>query len=156
MLGLDLGTKCGWALIRGKKLVSHGCWALTARKADHGVGARYLRLQAQLENIMGLFPDIHLIGFEDVLPRTHISVGACRLYNGLLATLHIFNESACRELVGVNPTTLKKVATGSGRASKDDVWEAAQETWQTTIETYDEADALWVAYHAGCLAKLWK
>ena len=54
----------------------------------------------------------------------------------------------------VAPTTIKKTVTGSGRASKDQVKKMVMTLFSNCkIESYDEADAVAIAYASALLYK---
>lgn len=151
MLGLDLATHCGWAVVKGKHLLGYGRWSLTKRSKDIGVGARYLRFLSFLDLCYVKY-GVNVVGFENVMPFIHKNVASSRLYGGWVACVHIFAENRKLAVDSVAVTTLKKLATGSGKASKHDMVEAAVERWKVPIQYDDEADAAWVAEY--CRKKL--
>jgi len=69
----------------------------------------------------------------------HQFVGALR------AGIKLWNPASC-EMVEVSPSTIKKEATGSGRASKEDMLEACRDIG-LEVENDNEADAYWLARH---------
>lgn len=146
ILGLDLATTCGWALIdeaSGKAMTGH--WLFSSRKRDFCVGARYMRFEKALEEIVAKYK-ISAIAYEDVMPFAHKNIASVRLYNGWVAVLSIFSEKHKIPLWPVAIKTIKKHAVGHGAASKADMIESARARWpEAEVATDDEADAIFAA-----------
>lgn len=139
ILGLDLGTHTGWAAIYPDDHVESGVQHFELARGD-SPGMRWLRFNAWLDEVLRLtHPD--LVVYEQAHHRggaaTEIAIGfATRV------------QEACAEWgiehTTVHSATLKKFATGSGRAGKPEMIEAAETRWGMQL-TDDEADARWVA-----------
>ena len=140
VLGLDLGTKCGWALLDGKKLTS-GTWDLSAKK-DEPSGQRFTNFWDELQRI-GAVDDV----YHESVAR-HLGVRAAHVYGGFVAIL----EHWCRSwhtraipMHGIPVGTVKKHATGKGNAKKPAMISAAQEKWpKQKVKDDNQADALWI------------
>jgi Holliday junction resolvasome RuvABC endonuclease subunit len=144
-LGLDPGTRCGWAILdRHEQRIRSGTWNCTP-KAGEGPGMRYMRLRRHLRTVFAeaALP-ILAVGFEDV--RRHLGVDAAHIYGGLVA---VISEECERQSVayrGIKVNAVKVMATGKGNADKDAVVRAANARWCPHIVGDDnEADALFVA-----------
>lgn len=142
-LGLDLGTKTGWAINTTSNNRLSGTWDLTPRRGDSGA-MRYLELQARLNKITEACPDLELVIFEAPHHRggyaTEILLG--------LAT-HVQSWAAERKIATttIHSNTLKKHATGHGRSGKELVMRAAKNRgWSP--KSFDEADALFILDYA--------
>lgn len=139
ILGLDLGTHTGWAAICPDGRIESGVQHFEVARGD-SPGMRWLRFNAWLDEVLRLtHPD--LVVYEQAHHRggaaTEITIGfATRV------------QEACAEWgtehTTVHSATLKKFATGNGRASKDEMIEAAETRWPGSF-AHDEADARWVA-----------
>lgn len=136
VLGLDLGTRCGWALAEGGQIVS-GVWDLRPRRFEGG-GMRLVRLRRHLAE---LGPG--RVFFEEV--RRHLGTDAAHVYGGMLGIVSAWCEEAGVPYAGVPVGTVKRRATGRGNAGKGEMVEAARVAFgRPDLASDDEADALWV------------
>lgn len=141
ILGLDLGTNCGWAVLDGKRRVDSGTWKLGTEK-------RYSAFQYELGSTLltmdEMDPDF-AVAYESV--HNHRGYRAAHVYGGLLACVEMEAESWPDRInfhpIGVG--TWKKATVGHGRAGKPDVMQWAKRRFRYTPKTQDEADALGVA-----------
>lgn len=136
VLAFDPGYHLGWAFFEDEKLISSGVYhALGANKK----GLRFERLQLYIRALMDKFePDE--IFLEQV--RRWMSSDSALAYNGCLALILI--EAGTTECAGFAPTSIKKHATGNGKATKEDMIKAANELYDITVEDDNEADAVLV------------
>lgn len=145
VIGIDPATHCGFAHSGGS-----GVWDLSPDKAAPSKGrvadpewARCGKLSGKLEAMM-----------DGMLQEGRQVVVFCESAQGFTRfphTLKIGHElrgvikSYCyafgARYVEVPPTTLKKWATGSGKAAKEDMIEAAQQ-YKSGVTSDDEADAI--------------
>ncbi len=144
-LGLDLGSNCGVAVYDyepGQKMLQEKLqlfqWDLSTQGLESGA-ARFVRLRAFL-NIAA--PDA--IGYEDVkysppkeffvnkkfgIPAVLSRVAtASEVLGGMKVTVATWAQEAELLSNGFAISTIKKFATGSGKASKDDMIAAANRT----------------------------
>lgn len=138
ILALDLGTKTGWAWSDGEGRIESGVNVLPLRK-DESPGMRFVRFRKWFDDMCLLVrPDFvicekpHLRGFGP----THVLIN----FLG-----RVEEECAIREIehTTVHTGTLKKHATGSGKASKEDMLDTAKAKYPRKIIFDDnEADAL--------------
>jgi len=63
---------------------------------------------------------------------------------GCVATIQMWCEEWKINHTAVHSATLKLFATGSGRASKEDMLKAGHTRFQPTSKSHDEIDALWI------------
>ena len=60
IIGLDLGTHCGWCIMHGRRHVDSGTWKLLTRKQGEHRGQRWLRfadaLAATYDRAREMFP----------------------------------------------------------------------------------------------------
>lgn len=141
LLGIDPGTKCGWALLDGDKRVASGVWDLASRRHEGG-GMRYVRLRSYLAQICEA-NKIDAVAYEEV--RRHMGVDAAHVYGGIVAHLASFCEQAKIPYRGIPVGTVKKVATGKGNAKKDAMVAAAEARFGVQVTNDNEADALFIA-----------
>lgn len=144
-LGLDLGSNCGVAVYDyedGKKILRDNLqlfqWDLSTQGLESGA-MRFVRLRAFL-NVTR--PDV--IGYEDVkysppkeffvnkkfgIPAVLSRVAtASEVLGGMKVTVATWAQEAELLATGFAISTIKKYATGNGKASKDDMIAAANKT----------------------------
>lgn len=136
VLSLDLATQTGWAYI-ANGLISSGSQSFKISKKDYP-GQRFLRFRSWLRTIIEeVKPE--LIVYEDVMKWS--SGAASKCYCGLLAILQTECEAKEIPYEGVHVATIKKFATGSGVASKEQMISKAKERGFTPTDD-NEADSL--------------
>lgn len=141
-LGLDLGSNCGVAVFdykKDSKLLQENLhlfqWDLSVQGME-SAAARFVRLRAFLNEV-----DADVIGYEDVkytpakeffvnkkfgIPAVLSRVAtASEILGGMKVTVATWAEEANIVSNGYAISTIKKYATGNGRASKDDMIAAA-------------------------------
>ena len=142
ILGLDLALHCGWARVLGGKVYELGLLDFSrARDVDGGHNGHAFRALYQW------LGDNARDGTQLVYELAHHRGGpATRLACGWQATVQLF--AARRGLpspMAVATMTLKKWATGSGKASKGDMMQWASKVVGEQITDDNEADAVAVA-----------
>jgi hypothetical protein len=115
ILALDLGTTTGWALRGQDGLITSGTASFRPGRYDGG-GMRYLRFTNWLTEIDRLSGPVAAIWFEEV--RRHAGTDASHIYGGLMATLTAWAELRGVPYQGVPVGTIKRHATGKGKADK--------------------------------------
>ena len=139
VLGLDLGTKCGWAVLNDDGTrVESGVWHCKKGKQP---GLRFATFATRLRwALLNYRPTS--IGYEQV--HRHTGTQAAHVYGGLLGVLLLELHDGPYCIDGWNVGTIKKTATGKGNASKPMMVRAAVQRWGH-VKDDNEADALWVA-----------
>lgn len=158
-LAVDLGTNTGWAVMEldGEDsprfdIVTSNTYRLKKMLELHGSVGRWLGFLLLLSEYGG---DADFITYENVPSAVHVGAQAARVYGGLLATLELWCKEHHKELVPVTIQEAKKALTGSRKASKQMMVNAARKRFGTVpIVDHNQADAIGVAC-AG-LAKKWK
>lgn len=158
VLGIDPGTSCGWALWSGGQYTS-GVWNLKPSAKDRP-GQRFRRLRERL--ILDPVNCVDAVFYEEV--RRHKGTHAAHIYGGIVGCIQAWCEEFSPHIsyTPVPVGTIKKFATGNGRASKDEMLAAALLKWPhqftraikwkehkgvmvpTDKTLYDQADALWI------------
>lgn len=138
ILALDLGTTTGWALRDRTGRITSGSQSFKPQRFEGG-GMRFLRFKTWLAELKMHADGIDALVFEEV--RRHVSTDAAHAYGGFLATLTAWCEHHGIPYQGVPVGTIKKHATGSGRAGKDAVMAAVRRRGHAPADD-DEADAL--------------
>lgn len=166
IIGLDLGTKCGWAVLGngvltpvGKRIAS-GTWNFSVKRHEGG-GMRYVRFDKAIRELLDKWcfdisphgkdlrhsPSVSVhVAYEEV--RRHRGVSAAHVYGGLMATLQAELEVRGVPYTSIPVGTVKKHATGKGNASKEQMMTSAKKQWEDEgweLQDDNEADALWVA-----------
>jgi Holliday junction resolvasome RuvABC endonuclease subunit len=150
-LGLDLGSNCGVAIydfMPGKKLLQDKLqlfqWDLSCTGLDSGA-ARFVRLRGFLNTVE---PDA--IAYEDVkytppkeffvnkkfgIPAILARVAtASEVLGGMKVTVATWAQERSLPSMGFGVTTIKKFATGNGRANKEDMINAANKNFNTAFD----------------------
>ena len=135
ILALDLGTKCGWADSKGYS----GVWHLKP-STHESAGERYRKFEMFLKEEISSH-QINFIVYEEV--HRHIGTEAAHVYGGLMAILQLICCGKGIEYKGVGVGTIKKHATGSGSASKEEMIKSAiQKFKRINVVDDNHADAL--------------
>jgi len=138
ILAIDPGTRLGWSSLF-KGYVESGVHEFRLDRGD-SPGIRFLRFRAWLVDMLAM-TNPELVVFE----RPHMRGGyATDLLVGLVTRIQ--EECAARriECEAIHSATLKKHATGSGRADKAAMLKSAREEWGKHITDDNEADARWI------------
>lgn len=138
ILALDLGSVIGWAIRTQKNATESGFEAFKGHRFEGG-GMRFLRFRNFLDRTRHRYGDIGAVYFEEV--RRHLGVDAAHVYGGFLATLTAWCELHGIPYQGVPVGTIKKHATGSGRATKAEMIAAMKKAGHHPAND-NEADAL--------------
>lgn len=152
IIGLDIATRTGWALVDSHGKLSSGIEDFTPARGE-SYGSRFLRFRRWLRDVCQFgAPDpekpqrpldrVGIIAYE----RAHHRGGAAtQLLVGLSNIVLEEAELWKAEALTVPTGTLKKFATGSGSASKEEMVKAARARWpEQNIEGDDQADALFI------------
>jgi len=135
ILALDLATKTGWAHSDG----SSGVQDFKPRRGD-SPGMRWVEFQAWLRRILDACPT-DVIAYEQAHHRggaaTHVAHSLIGIVEKVAAERNI-------ELTNRHTATIKKYATGNGRASKEDMMEAGRNSFGIDFIDDNECDAVWL------------
>lgn len=133
VVGIDPGMVTGWAVLDHGVAMS-GTWQLKAGNESY-----LKRLADQLASLIAEHkPD--LICYEEPVARGM----AARSLNRQLGVIILVCEQMKVPHYPVNPGTLKKHATGSGRADKEEMLLAAQQRG-LLVTDHNACDAFWLA-----------
>jgi Holliday junction resolvasome RuvABC endonuclease subunit len=149
VIGIDPGTKCGWA-VRTPDQMASGVWLLKPKKGAV-VGARLGTLFWNLHNLITTWRlaragDEVVVAYEDV--RAHAGTTAAHVYGALVGVIELICGSfePPIRLVPIGVGTVKKFATHNGGASKAAMLYAAEQQWAGVMfDSDDEVDARWIA-----------
>lgn len=154
ILALDLGASCGWAVGGYANPVS-GVWKLTppARCPDRTKELRLVRKLEEARTVWSVtaiaYELVHMAGRPQPCRRCGAiqqvaNMKAAHAYGAYQGIVQMFADLHRLEVYPVAVGTLKKHATGSGRASKAEMLAAAQAKWGEVVKNHDQADALHV------------
>ena len=115
ILALDLGTCTGWA-INDDGVIRSGMEDFTPKKGDH-IGQRYLDFHSWIDEMLDSY-ELDYVYYE--MPHMR-GRRATEVLHGFLAHLQHMCAWFSMDSVGVHSGTIKKFATGNGRASKEDM-----------------------------------
>lgn len=149
VLGLDLGTRTGWAYQIGKNtsvsgVINNSCGKHASPGAKFEIFNR--ALDGLLEQVGG---EIHFVAYEKVQFVAKSSTGAslvsaAQVWGGFFAIMSAWCERHGIPYLGVHVGTLKKFATGNGRATKIDMMRMFQLITDRSPKDDNEADAFHV------------
>jgi Holliday junction resolvasome RuvABC endonuclease subunit len=154
VVGIDPARVTGWAVFEDGQRVASGAWdldhdieqkTLKTEPEDHRHGRRFAALHSMLVDLCAGF-EVDRIAYERVW--AHRGARDAHHYGGLRGVVCRFAFARGIACEGIAFTTVKKAATGNGRADKEQMLAAAQERWPL-VETHDEADACWIAVCGG-------
>ncbi len=154
ILGIDGGIKTGWAICRDGKIIESGVQTFDLGRGE-SPGMRFLRFRRWLRQMtpaqLWASTEQHVIAYERAHHRggaaTEIGVGFC-------TRIQEFAAEQGYESLPVHTATLKKWATGSGRADKADMVKAALQKTGLVVSLDgdgmpdDQADAILIALWA--------
>jgi len=143
ILGLDVATHTGVAICEDGKIIDSGVWDYSkVRGKDMHNGHIFNALRSNIASMFCSY-DIDHVVYE----RSHFRGAASFLLVGM--STHVL--SACAQwsipVSDVHTLTLKKWATGDGRASKADMMQRATEATGKVYESDDESDAVNLALY---------
>lgn len=136
ILGLDIATMCGYYSTH-----ESGAWNFYESKARNDNKQH----KAFRDTLIGFIIkyEIRQVVAEDVNVNNHfIDMRKLSEFRGIL--LEVCDELSLPEPVFLNVMSIKKYATGNGRATKLDMINACVEKYSYRPRTDDEADAFWV------------
>jgi hypothetical protein len=149
-LALDLGTTTGWAMDNPEGGIDFGCWPLLAPLEGytgligHGVAASRLR-----HHLEALSPGA--LALEEVRHGRRRDSGAAHRWGALAGVVVAYAYEHAITVYPVNVATVKRLATGSGRAEKREMIRRAQQLFGASVKNHNAADALLVHYAARVL-----
>lgn len=142
ILGLDLSlNSTGWAVLGSDGSASSG----TIRPPKTGeIGDRLCHIDGALLTYLECYRPTD-VAIEHPVGRYADSTIKIAMVHGIVhRRLAWWNATNPHTVHDIEPTTLKKLATGRGNADKDDVRGAARARLGYTGESDDEADAMWL------------
>lgn len=144
VLGLDLGTRCGWALATSAEVDwrQSGVWELKAGRGrlleQVKLGPRMLELRRRLEEARATH-----VFYEEV--HRHLGTSAAHVFGALRGVVEMYCLEAGALLLGFQVQAVKRRATGYFNAQKEHMqWAAQRQFGMPETPAEDQADALWV------------
>jgi hypothetical protein len=146
ILAIDCGKRTGWAYY-GNGIKESGVEDFSSKRGESR-GMLYVRFRSWLEEMiikLGLTKNAGLVIYE--MPH-HRGGAATQILYGLTTRIEEECENRGINYTTIHSTTLKKFATGSGRADKDAILKMARQKFGDEIYDHNEADALFMAEYA--------
>jgi Holliday junction resolvasome RuvABC endonuclease subunit len=142
VLGVDIGTKCGFARLSID--LPAQAWCIRLDRKGESEGFQFIRLRNKLNDIQQAH-QITDVFYEKV--AAHKGTRAAHLYGGYLSTLLTWCIEQNHNYMGLPVGTIKRFATGKGNANKMAMIKAAERVWGVPLIDGDDnrADALWIA-----------
>ena len=140
VLGLDLATKTGWAVLTLEGLISSGVFSMENMANSQKCLTFYQWLNKMIETYK---PEAIVYEHPIIHKLNRSGVGSIKNLEGILfVACELFKVP----FASVYPATLKKFATGSGRASKREMKDCAKTVFnEIKIIDDNHADALFLA-----------
>ena len=150
VLGIDQSlTSTGWCLLEDKEVVEYGLISSDKNKPNFeraiDVADSLFSLYQELK-----YPSKVVIEGLPFMSRSNVTRDLAGLQ--FLVYDRLFEHLYSKDIVVVPPTSLKKFATDTGKASKEDMFEALPEIvkakFKSTLKSkgrYDITDAYWLA-----------
>lgn len=138
ILALDLGSRCGWAVLPRSGRIASGVSEFKPGRFE-GAGMAFLRFEKFLADANNASGPFGAVVFEEV--RAHAGTLAAQVYGGFLAHLTAWCERHAVPYLGVPVATIKRHVTGKGNALKDDVIKAVRDRGHAPKDD-NEADAI--------------
>lgn len=143
ILAVDPGGSCGWAVgdagAGASGLIASGTWRLDADRSHPGL--RYVRLISECDLLLREHPSVALVAYE----MPHMSGRLAAEYHlGVVTHLQSWAARQSLPVLAVHSATLKKHATGDGRADKSAMVLHARQAFKRDPQTHDEADAMFL------------
>ena len=138
VLALDIATRFGYALWDDSIVGGLASSGFGQLPNDGPPGKRFAAFHAALRK---LAPEVQRIAYEDAW---HQQGKAGAVFGGLLAMVQVHAYQVGATLHACPVSTVKKHATGSGKADKAAMMQAATARWGVECETDDHGDALCV------------
>lgn len=140
---LDLATTTGYASVSHGIVMSGTFKCRQSSKEPWGLC--FLRFKRFLREWL-IQEKPEQLWYEDVMRFS--SNSAAKAYCGLRAVMLMECEAHGVEVRGLSVGTIKKTFAGSGKASKEDMIEAAWRHWKIKTASHDEADSLGILFTA--------
>ncbi len=131
ILSLDLATKTGWCTEN-----MSGVQVFDVKRGE-SPGMRFLRCRSWLNEMYDLVPGLSVLVYEQAHHRGGSATACCV---GLVTVVLEFAAKNKLETMPVHTATLKKWATGNGRAGKPEMIKAAIARGYNPVDD-NEADA---------------
>jgi Holliday junction resolvasome RuvABC endonuclease subunit len=139
VLALDLGMKTGFAIRKGGEIISG---TMKLRHDIRASGVRFLDFRNWVIDVIGRY-GIRCVFFERVYK--HKGTDAAHVYGAFMYILAMICVEKGIECVGIPVGAIKKVATGKGNASKEEMI-SAMRAWGFNPVDDNEADALAILF----------
>jgi Holliday junction resolvasome RuvABC endonuclease subunit len=144
ILGLDLAIHCGYSVCQSGQIIASGVWDFSnARKNGHN-GHLFTALSRHIDDLCICYKIDHIC-YE----RSHFRGGAStRIGVGMSSTVLEYCASNNIPVSDIPTLTLKKWATGTGKADKAMMMAEAEKRTGKHYESDDEADAVLISLSA--------
>jgi len=136
ILALDTALRTGWCLLKDGKVYESGVQDFSKKRGESN-GAVFLRFRAWLNRMLDM--DVTFVIYEQVFPRGQ---AAKEIAANLTGRVQEECEARKIEYACVYSTTLKKWATGSGKAEKPAMVAKARGILNRDPVDDNEADAV--------------
>jgi Holliday junction resolvasome RuvABC endonuclease subunit len=144
IIAFDCATKTGWAIIKDGKVFESGVQDFAKRRGESN-GLMFLRFRSWLVAIEANLDSVEIMAYE---AAHHRGGAATEICVNLTGRIQEAAQEVGAECASVPTTTLKKWATGHGKAEKSDMMKiAAKHLGRDPIDD-NEADAVLIGLWA--------
>lgn len=145
VLGLDLALKTGWAVAEDGKLIDSGVIDFSHSRDDGHNGHLFLSLWREASVLMREY----CVDMVRVELAHHRGGASTRIALGMLAAA-LMAAAACKcRVATIHTTTLKKLWTGDGKASKRMMMDVSSKLLNRPLIDDNESDAIALAASKG-------
>lgn len=140
--GFDLGDLFGYAIHDGKTIIVAG--SISLHKHKYNLAGKYRHLAKFLQDVCHI-SWVHAFAHEPMMRGPNARPEIVANQGSLRAIVHLA-MGPNRHFHQCAPNTLKKFATGNGRADKEAVMCAAQQQYPNIhVNSQDQADAMFLS-----------
>ena len=138
ILAIDPGSRCGWALLEDG-ITESGVMDFSLKRGE-SQGMVFVRFNAWFKKMIA-----HHLPEVVIYEQPHHRGGAAtQLLYGMTTRIQERCDLCNIQYMAIHSATLKKFATGSGRAGKEYMVERAWVKFGIRVKDHNEADALWM------------
>lgn len=145
IIAFDLAKRTGWCHVGDGTMVSSYFDMREVKK--EGWAQQLVWATSAIQSVLNRYNAALGHGLAVVVERPHGGFKNQDAARVLLSLLQILKEESPVKLNEVNPSTLKKWATGNGRAEKKDMIRSVYQRTMLEIKDHNEADAILLALY---------
>lgn len=143
ILGLDIATKTGWAVIENNQIIESGVQDFAIKRGE-SPGMKFLRFRQWISELIDMTQPKFIV-YEMAHYRGGAATECCV---GLITRVQEMAAAQGIEYTSVHSSTLKKFICGHGKADKKAIQEAMGKKFGITIIDDNHGDAIALCWYA--------